>query len=132
MSYGQKLHLGTGRKIRTSIYSHEENISIAHCLLTFLISQQDFFWEGGWNCGRIHILIYCLVELSQTNVFSRSFAFVFLLTSLKKSNIFVFEIKFIIEPKRFLSDFKILGPKAISFFSFQIFFLRLQNVLFWF
>jgi hypothetical protein len=39
--------------------------------------------------------------------------------------------KFIIEPKRFLSDFKILDPKAFSFFSFQIF-LRLQNVLFWF
>ncbi len=40
----------------------------------------------------------------------------------KKSNIFVFETKFIIEPKRTLSDFKILGPMAISFFSFQIFF----------
>jgi hypothetical protein len=40
----------------------------------------------------------------------------------KKSNIFVFETKFIIEPKRSLSDFKIVGPKAISFFSFQIFF----------
>ncbi len=40
----------------------------------------------------------------------------------KKSNIFVFETKFIIEPKRYLSDFKILGPKAISFFSFQFFF----------
>jgi hypothetical protein len=38
----------------------------------------------------------------------------------KKSNIFVFETKFIIKPKRSLSDFKILGPKAISFFSFQI------------
>jgi hypothetical protein len=54
--------------------------------------------------------------------FSRSFAFVFLLTSPKKSNIFVFEKKFIIEPKHSLSDFKILDPKAFSFFSFQIFF----------
>jgi hypothetical protein len=40
----------------------------------------------------------------------------------KKSNIFIFETKFIIEPKRSLSDFKILGTKVISFFSFQIFF----------
>ncbi len=37
-------------------------------------------------------------------------------------NTFVFETKFIIEPKRSLSVFKILGLKAISFFSFQIFF----------
>jgi hypothetical protein len=37
-------------------------------------------------------------------------------------NIFVFETKFIIKPKRSLSDFKILGPKALSFFSFKIFF----------
>jgi hypothetical protein len=56
--------------------------------------------------------------------FSRSFAFIFLLTktSPKKSNIFVLETKFIIKPKRSLSDLKILGPKAISFFSLTIFF----------
>ena len=40
----------------------------------------------------------------------------------KKSNIFVFEKKFIIEQKLSLSDFKILDPKEFSFFSFQIFF----------
>jgi hypothetical protein len=40
--------------------------------------------------------------------FLRSFAFVLLLTSPKKSNIFVFETKFIIKPNRSLSDFKIL------------------------
>jgi hypothetical protein len=40
----------------------------------------------------------------------------------KKTNISVFETKFIIEPKRSLSDLKIFGPKAIDLFSFQIFF----------
>jgi hypothetical protein len=49
----------------------------------------------------------------------------------KKSNIFVFSTKFIVEPKRSLSDLKIFCPKAIDFSSFQIF-LRLQKVLFWF
>jgi hypothetical protein len=38
----------------------------------------------------------------------------------KKSNIFVFETKFIIEQKRSLSDLKIFGPKAIDLFSFQV------------
>jgi hypothetical protein len=37
------------------------------------------------------------------------FASVFLLTSLKKSNSFVFETKFIIEPKHSLSDLKFFG-----------------------
>jgi hypothetical protein len=40
----------------------------------------------------------------------------------KKSNISVFETKFIIEPKRSLSDLKIFGPKTIDLFSFQTFF----------
>ena len=39
----------------------------------------------------------------------------------KKSNIFVFETKFIIGTKRSLSDLKIFGPKAIGLFSFQTF-----------
>jgi hypothetical protein len=67
----------------------------------------------------------------KTNVFSRSFAFVFLLTSPKKANIFVFETKFIIRPKCSLSDLKIFGPKAIDLFSFQIFFeITKSSVLF--
>jgi hypothetical protein len=40
----------------------------------------------------------------------------------KKSNIFVFETKFIIEPKRSPSVLKIFGPKEIDSFCFQIFF----------
>jgi hypothetical protein len=43
-------------------------------------------------------------------------------TSQKKLNIFVFDTKFIIEPKQSHSDLKIFGPKAIDLFSFQIFF----------
>ena len=39
----------------------------------------------------------------------------------KKSNIFVFETKFIIGTKNSLSDLKVFGPKAIGLFSFQIF-----------
>ncbi len=45
----------------------------------------------------------------------------------KKSNIFVFETKFVIEPKRSLSDFKILDQKAFIFYSFQIFFETLKR-----
>ncbi len=40
----------------------------------------------------------------------------------KKLNIFIFETKFIIKPKRPLSDLKIFGQKAIDLFSFRIFF----------
>jgi hypothetical protein len=39
----------------------------------------------------------------------------------KKSNIFVFETKFIIGTNRSLSDLKIFGPKVFGLFSFQIF-----------
>jgi hypothetical protein len=42
---------------------------------------------------------------------------------------FVFEKKIIIEPKRSLSDFKILDLKAFSFFSFQIFFETLERTV---
>jgi hypothetical protein len=40
----------------------------------------------------------------------------------KKSNIDVFETKFIIKTKRSLSDLKNFGPKAIGLFSFKNFF----------
>jgi hypothetical protein len=46
-----KCHMGKNftRALVEKSESHEENISIAHRSLTFLISQQDFFWEGGWK-----------------------------------------------------------------------------------
>jgi hypothetical protein len=40
----------------------------------------------------------------------------------KKSNIFVFGTKFIVDSKRSLSVHKIFGPKEIDLFRFQIFF----------
>jgi hypothetical protein len=49
--------------------------------------------------------------------------------SQKKSNISVFETKFIIEPKHSLSDLKIFGPKAIDLFSFQIFFETTKSLV---
>jgi hypothetical protein len=49
---------------------------------------------------------------------------------LKKSNIFVFETKFIIGTKRSLSDLKISGPKAIGLFSIQIFLEITKNFCF--
>ncbi len=66
----------------------------------------------------------------QTNVLSRSKAFVFLLLFQKISNIFVFETKFWIETKRFLSVLEKFGSKAFVMVSFQIFWRQLK-VLFW-
>jgi hypothetical protein len=45
----------------------------------------------------------------------------------QKSNLFIFETKFIIGTKRSLSDLKIFGPKAIGLFSFQIYLETTKN-----
>ncbi len=46
----------------------------------------------------------------------------------QKNRIYSFlSTKFIIEPKRSLSDLKIFGPIAIDFFSFQIFFVTSKS-----
>jgi hypothetical protein len=66
----------------------------------------------------------------QTNVLSRSKAFVFRLLFQKRWNIFVFETKFWIETKRFLSVLENFGSKAFVMVSFQIFWRQLK-VLFW-
>jgi hypothetical protein len=52
----------------------------------------------------------------QTNVLSRSEAFVLMLSFQKRANVNVFESKFWIATKRFLSVLKIFGPKAIILF----------------
>jgi hypothetical protein len=54
--------------------------------------------------------------------FLKIIAFVFLLMSPKKSNIFIFETKFVIQPKCSLSDLNIAVQKPIDLFSFQNFF----------
>ena len=69
-----------------------------------------------------HQAVEQLALVMSNQRFFKSSCFRFPTNVPKKSNIFVFEKKFIIEPKRSLSDFKILDPKAFSFFSFQIFF----------
>jgi hypothetical protein len=46
----------------------------------------------------------------------------------KKLNIFIFEAKFIIKPKHFLSDLQIFYPKQVICFDLN--FLSLQKVLF--
>ncbi len=89
-----------------------------------------------WNYFSVEIPnptldLFGAISDSQTNVFSRSLAFVFLRTSPKKLNIFVFETKFIIKTKHSLSDFKILVQKQLIC-SVSKFFLRLQKVLFCF
>ncbi len=95
----------------------EQNLPMLHALLVLSISDSSDSTVS---------------EIVMSNEgFFKVVCFRFPTNVFKKSNIFVFETKFIFEPKHSLSDFKILGPKAISFFSFQIF-LRLQNVLFWF
>ncbi len=58
----------------------------------------------------------------QINDLSRSEASVLLLSFQKRSNVNVFKSKFWIETKRFLSDLKIIGPKAYVLFRFQKYF----------
>jgi hypothetical protein len=69
-----------------------------------------------------HLPISILKRQKQckTNVLSRSKAFIFLLLSQKRSNIFVFETKFWIKTKRFLSVLEHFGSNAFVLVRFQI------------
>ncbi len=62
-----------------------------------------------------------------TNVLLRSKAFVFLLLFQKRSNIFVFETKFWIETKRFLSVLENLGSNAYVLVSFKKFLETIES-----
>ncbi len=89
----------------------------------------NFFSLPTFRLSSITIRIQELQQC-QTNVLSRSKAFVLLLLFQKRSNIFVLETKFCIETKRFLSVLEKFGPKAFVLVDFQIFFWNKKKFCF--